>query len=82
MECVDESNPITYDTYICEVFLPKRDDMVSGTVKSRVKDFEEQPIEKADKNPDLDTRVYNIEFYDGEVAGLGANIIAEYMNAQ
>ena len=46
--------------------------MVSGTVKSRVKDFEGQPIGKADKNSILDTR---------ESAKLGANIIAECMYA-
>ena len=56
--------------------------MVSGTVKSRVKDFEGQPIGKADKNPILDTRVYNVEFSDGEVVELGANIIADCMYAQ
>ena len=56
--------------------------MVYGTVKSRVKDFEGQPIGKADKNPILDTRVYNVEFSDGEVAELGANIITECMYAQ
>ena len=46
--------------------------MVSGTVKSRVKDFEGH----------LDTRVYNVEFSDGENAELRANIIAECMYAQ
>ena len=56
--------------------------MVSGTVMSRVKDFERQPIGNADKNPILDTRVYNVEFSDGENAHLGANIIAECMYAQ
>ena len=82
-ECQDEPTPITYDTYIgAEVVLPTGNDMVSGTVKSRVKDFEGQPIGKADKNPILDTRVYNVEFSDGEVAELGANIIAECMYAQ
>ena len=68
-ECEDEPTPITYDTYIAaEVVLPKGNDMVSGTVKSRVKDFEGQHIGKADKNPNPDTRVYNVEFSDGEVA--------------
>ena len=65
-----------------EVVLPKRNDMVSGTVKSRVKDFEGQPIGKALKNPILDTRVYNVEFSDTEVAEFGAHIIAECMYAQ
>ena len=82
-ECEDEPTPITYDTCIgAEVVLPKGFDMVSGTVKSRVKDFEGKRIGKADKNTILGTRVYNVEFSDGEVAELGANIIAECMNAQ
>ena len=82
-ECKDEPTPITYDTYIgAEVVLPKGNDMVSGTDKSRIKDFEGQPIGKADKNPILDTRVYDVEFSDGENAELGANIIAECMYAQ
>ena len=56
--------------------------MVSGAVMSRVKDFEGQPIGKADKNPILDTRVYNVEFSDSENAELGEKIIAECMYAQ
>ena len=60
-ECNDEPTPITYATYIgAEVVLPKGNDIVSGTVMSRVKEFEGQPIGKADKNPILDIRVYNI----------------------
>ena len=55
--------------------------MVPETVMSRVKDFEGQPIGKADKNPILDTRVYNVEFSDGENTKLGASIIAECMYA-
>ena len=56
--------------------------MVSGAVKSIVKDFEEQPIGKADKNAILNTRAYNVEFSDGEFAELGANIIADCMYTQ
>ena len=56
--------------------------MVSGIVKSGVKDFEGQLIGKADKNPIMDTRVYNLEFSDGENAELGANIIAECMDIE
>ena len=74
-EFVDEPTPITYDTYIgAEVVLPKGNDMASGTVKSRVKDFEGQPIGKADKNPILDTRVFNVKFSYGENAELGGKI--------
>ena len=49
---------------------------------SRVKDFEEEPIGKADNNPILDTRVRHVEFSDGENAELGANTIEESMYAQ
>ena len=49
---------------------------------SRVKDSQEQPIGKDGKNPILDTRVYNVEFSDGENAELGANINLECMYAQ
>ena len=62
--------------------MPKGNDMGSGTVMSRVKDFEGQPIGKAEKNPILDTRVYNVEFSDGENVVLGTNIIAQCMYAQ
>ena len=75
--------PITYDTYIgAEVVFPKGNNMVSGTVMSRVKDYEGQPLGRADKNPVLDTRVYNVEFSYGENAELGANIIAECLYTQ
>ena len=56
--------------------------MVSGSVMSRVKEFEGQPVGKADKNPIVDTRVYNVEFSNGENVELGANFIAECMYAQ
>ena len=79
-ECDDEPTTISYYTYIGpEVVLPKGNDMVSRTVMSRVKDYEGQPIGKANKKPILDKRVYNVEFSDGENAELGANIITEYM---
>ena len=46
-ECDDEPTPITYDTYIgAEVVLPKGNDMVSGTVMSRVKDLRDSPMGK------------------------------------
>ena len=65
-EFENEPSPMTYDTYIgAEVVLPKGNDLVSGTVKSRVKDFEGQPIGKADMNPIMDARVNNVEFSDG-----------------
>ena len=65
----DELTPITYDTYIgAEVVLPKGNNMVSGNVMSRVKDSEGYSIGKADKNPILNTSIYNDEFSCGENA--------------
>ena len=51
--------------------------MVSGTVKSRVKDHEGDPVGVANRNAILDTRVYEVEFTDGGRVELGANVIAE-----
>ena len=82
-ECEAEPTTIIYNTYIgAEVALQNGNHMISGMVKSRVKDFEGQPNGKADKNPILNTRVYNVEFSDGENEKLGASIIAGYMYVQ
>ena len=62
--------------------MPKENDMVCGTVKSRVKDFKGQPIGRTGENPILDTRIYNVEISDGENAELRDNVIAECMYAQ
>ena len=57
MESEDETTPITYDTYIvADKVLATGNGMASGTVKSRVKDFDGQPIGKADKNRILETK--------------------------
>ena len=56
--------------------------MVSGIVKSRVKDHKGDPIGVANRNPILDTRVYEVEFTNGGQVELGTNVIAECMYAQ
>ena len=82
-EAEEEPTPISFDNYIgAEVTLPRGDEMVSGTVKSRVKDHEGDPIGIANQNPILDTRVYEVEFTNGGRVELGANIIAECMYTQ
>ena len=58
------------------------DEMVSGTMKSQVKDHEGDPIGIANCNPILDTRVYEVEFTDGGQVELGGNVIEECMYAQ
>ena len=46
------------------------------------KDHEGNPIGVANRNPILDTRVYEVEFTDGGQVELGTHIIAECMYAQ
>ena len=51
-------------------------------VTKRLKDASGIPIGMADQNPLLDTRMYEVEFADGEKASLVANYIAENLFAQ
>ena len=65
-EAEEEPTPISFDNYIgAEVTLLRGDEMVSGTVKSQVKDHEGDLIGVANQNPILATRVYKVEFTDG-----------------
>lgn len=68
-----------------ELALPRGDDgtiMVHARVTKRVKDNEGIPIGTASHNPLLDSRKYEIEYADGNVEELTANIIAENLIAQ
>ena len=79
----DEPMPLTFDNYLgAKVVLPKGDDMVAGKVVGRKRDSDGKPIGQENKNPMLDTHVYEVEFVDGGRAEFGANIIAENMYAQ
>ena len=53
-----------------------------AVVKKRVVDDEGKPIGIANNNPLLDSRQYEVEFRDGRVEVLSANIIAENLLAQ
>ena len=53
-----------------------------GRVKRRAVDLEGKPIGVSNKNPLLDSRLYEIEFGDGEVDTMTANIIAENLFCQ
>ena len=76
-EAEEEPTPISFDNYIgAEVTLPRGDKMVSGIVKSRVKDHEGDPIGIANQNPILDTRDYKVELTNGGRVELGTNITA------
>jgi hypothetical protein len=72
-----------FDRYLStEVILPSGDLLLCGRVTSRKRDANGNPLGKANQNPILDTRLYNVEFPDGHTAAYAANIIAENMYAQ
>ena len=83
-----ERTPVTEvgtDPYVgMEMALPRGDDgeMVFARVTKRLKDSEGIPIGTASDNPLLDSRKYEIEYSDGNVDKLTANIIAENLIAQ
>ena len=58
----------SYDPYLnMEVGIPRGEDdnLLHATVKRRVTDQDGNPIGKANKNPILDNRLYEVEFIDG-----------------
>ena len=73
-----------YNIYIeSEVLLPRNGkEMSSEKVVSRVKNKDGKVKGTYNKNPILDTRVYDVMFPDGAVCQYGANIIAENMYSQ
>ena len=75
----------TYDTYVnMELALPQGDSLEPrmARVTKRLKDANGIPIGTADDNPLLNTRIYEVEYLDGECASLSANHIAEKLFAQ
>ena len=53
--------------------------MRSGSVKQRARDSEGDLFGNRNSNPILDTRSYEVEFPDGDVAEFTANVITENM---
>ena len=79
----DEVTPEDEDTYIgAEVQLPHGEVMQAAKVKARVRNEFGEPVGTKNANPILDTRSYQVEFPDGEVAVYSANVIAQNMIAQ
>ena len=77
--------PDTYDQYLqMELALPQGDSLEPQLAKvtKRLKDANGIPIGMADQNPLLDTRMYEVEFADGEKASLVANYMVENLFAQ
>ena len=78
-----EATPEVADEYVgAAVLLPLGDKMVSGQVRGRKRDHEDQVQGTRNKNPILDTRTYDVEFPSGEEAEYSANVIAQNMYAQ
>jgi hypothetical protein len=79
----DDFDTEALDNYLqAEVVLAVGGENLSGKVIARKRDADGNPIGKANMNPILDTRVYDVEFPDGNVDKYAANIIAESMVAQ
>jgi Reverse transcriptase (RNA-dependent DNA polymerase) len=53
-----------------------------ATVRKRVQDVDGNPVGTAHPNPLLDSRMYEIEYNDGHVEELTANVIAENLISQ
>ena len=73
------------DEYInMEIGLPRGDDneLMHATVKRRKTDDDGNNIGSKNNNPILDSRLYEVEFIDGTVEALTANVIAENLLAQ
>jgi hypothetical protein len=56
--------------------------MSLGTVLQRKRDRDGHLIGRYNNNPILDTRVYEVEFSDGQVLEYAANLIAENLYSQ
>jgi len=72
-----------YDQYIsAQVILPSGDSQLLGTVTARKRDVHGNPVGISNKNPILDTRIYEVTFPDGHSAEYSANTIAECLYSQ
>ena len=79
----EESSADIGDNYIgAEVTLPLGEHYMTGRVTGRKANADGSAYGRANANPILDTRVYEVEFEDGAVAEFSANTIAENMWAQ
>eukprot|EP00956_Cyclotella_meneghiniana_P018312 scaffold30420_cov55-Cyclotella_meneghiniana.AAC.1 len=71
------------DFYVnAEVVLPVANGEERATVIRRKRDSDGRPIGVANKNPALDTRLYEVCFPDGRTEALAANVIAESLYSQ
>ena len=84
-EADDACTPDVYDTYLnMELAIPKGDSLEPrlARVTKRLKDANGLPIGLANENPILDTRMYEVEYVDGEQMSLADNNIAKNLFTQ
>lgn len=65
-----------------EILLPRGAHEEKARVVSRKRDRDGNPVGEGNKNPILDTRVYEVEFPDGSTREMAANAIAQALWAQ
>ena len=79
---VELPTPEADDEYVnVTITLPRGGGSSRGRVVSRKRDGDGNPIGRKSANAAVDSRMYNVEFADGEVTELTANIIATTMIA-
>lgn len=80
---IDQVTPDCFDDYVgAEVDLPIGGIHMQGRVKRRARTHDGELVGVRNDNPILDTRTYEVEFADGQLAEFSANTIAENMFAQ
>ena len=78
-----DPTPDFNDNYVgAELMLPRGGTLARGRVIGRKRDHEGNVTGRHNSNPIRDTREYRVEFDDGDVTELTANVIAENMYAQ
>ena len=79
----EDFTPESYDEYLtAQVLLPHGGEASKATVVCRKRDHDGRPIGKRHANPLLDTRLYEVEFPDGTMKAVSANLIAENLLSQ
>ena len=78
-----EYTPDSNDPYVgAEVNMPFGSETMRAKVVKRLRGDDGRPIGRSHENPLLDTRMYEVEYADGQVREIQANLIAENMIAQ
>ena len=80
-----QTTEVTSDPYVgMEMAISRgaEGELVHATVRKRVRDEDGTPVGVAHSNPLLDSRKYEVEYVDGHVEELTANLIAENLIAQ